>query len=112
MIFSVPGIIFGLLIGLLLFTRVVRWLGGMWEIIRRRHDTPVTLKTAGTSIFLHDGPWLLLLSILSTVWLFSSEHRPEWIWLFAGIALTPFAATFIIVRALRRRERGKARAAV
>ena len=81
----------GLLAGLIVWSRTVRWLQAVWLKWRRSNsgEAPASLPALLALTFLHSGPWLLVAAALVARYGLSSANAEGWAWFFQGAAFTP-----------------------
>lgn len=95
----------GFMIGLLIWSRSVRWVQTVWGAIRQRRDRGDWFGLL-VVVFFHSGPWLLGISTFLAVRILSAPYRPEWAnSFFVGALVVPvFIAINVFVVLWRQRK--------
>lgn len=102
-----PVAVFGLLIGLLVWSRTVWWVHFVWVATRDRQSGVVPRLSLAIPAVLHSGPWLLAATIALAAYILMKPHSPGWNWFFGGMLATPLVIAFNVSLVLRRRHRRK-----
>ena len=90
--------IMGFMTFLLVWNRTIRWIHLIWVTIKEQRisNSKVPLPVV---LFIHSGPWFLVLYIFLAIHILSTPHRPEWGWFFGGALLVPPFIALMVFRA-------------
>jgi hypothetical protein len=109
-----PGIcfaFFGLFMGMLVWSRALRWIHTLWIAIKARRSGNSTEAPASSFVvlaFLHSGPWLLAATIAFAWVILSRPHQSGWPWFFGGMLIAPLYVAITVWLVLRRMRRLRA----
>ena len=106
-----PLSLFGLFIGLLVWSRAVRWIFSLFIAIRDKRS-PTTTAGSWTNVvvtgFLSSAPWLLIAVAALATYILSHPHSAGWLWFFYGMLATPLLIAVNLLQFFRRRRKHKA----
>jgi hypothetical protein len=109
-----PGVcfaFFGLFVGLLVWSRAVRWIHSIWVAVKaRRSGNPADAPASSFLVLalLHSGPWLLA-TVIAFAWIILSRPHPAgWHWFFGGMLATPLLIAVNVAVFMRRVRRRRA----
>jgi hypothetical protein len=106
-LFAAPA---GFFIGLLVWTRAVRWAFVMWTVERERQRDPAHRSRwrIVAAALLNSGPWTLAALVTVTILVFRSPHAPAWNVFFYGILAGLVFQGLMMTWMLRKLQKRKA----
>ena len=106
------AVICGLLIGLQIWSRTVRWIHSIWLAFRPSSDAATNVPLSlPVLLFLHSAPWLLAAFAAVIVYILSTPHKPEWAWFFGGAFATPLLIALNLLWYFHRKRKSQLRRA-
>ncbi len=95
--------------GIVLFGMVGRWLYVVTATVREYRNaaqSDALRKSLALALFpvtfLHSGPWAMGIAIVSSYYLLSRPHSPNWLWFFSGASVGLLFMLVLVARAVRR----------
>ena len=107
-IYNLGAAWFGAVLGLLAWSRTVRWGYAAWLAVKARGKPDTSQPGAMPTwlLFLHPGPWLTAILIFIAWHILSAPHHPAWNWAFGGAVAGPLIAVPLSLLMLQRARAG------
>jgi hypothetical protein len=105
-LFAGPG---GFFIGMLVWSRILRWGLSLWTVAKERQRDPVHRSRwrIVAAVLLHSGPWTLAALVTGTVLVFRSPHAHAWNVFFYGLLASALFQGVMMAWILRRIRKRK-----
>lgn len=110
---QLPAAVFGGVLGLLIWSRSVRWAHSTWLFVKARRGQSVAPFEAPPAymVVINPAPWLFGAFLFFAFYILSKPHNPTWVWFFSGAVVLPAFAVSASLLSLRRSQaRARARA--
>jgi len=103
------AIIGGCFFGILLLTRVLRWIQAIQLALKPRSEAAHSAIAFPLVLLLHSGPYILIIAVAATYHILSNPHRPEWIVFFLTVLASQVALIAYSFVLIRRHRKGLAK---
>lgn len=103
----------GLMLGMLVVSRLFRWGYSLWSVVEERNRDPVhrSLWRIPAILLLDSGPWLFVAASAFAYFVLRSGHAEAWNWFFGGTLLASLILGLTVYRVFRRVRRAKQKGA-
>jgi hypothetical protein len=105
-----PLSLLGLFIGLLVWSRAVRWIISLFVAFQSKRNSTVAAGSwwnVAMVGLLSSAPWLLIIVLASATYILSRPHGEGWVWFFCGMLATPLLIAINLLQVLRRLRKRK-----
>ena len=104
----------GFFVGMLVCSRILRWILSVWTVTRERKRDPSHRSRwrIVAAVLLHSGPWTFMVLVTVTVLVFRSPHVPAWNTFFYGLLASVLFQGLMMAWISRRIRKKKAAGAV